>query len=407
MLKKLMYCAVVPVLIVLVSLYAADQYMLKKIYVWYPSSGVWHLYGNDIKDKGITLLKLSVENKHMIVLGTSELKNMPEYHVLTSLTNSYPNQDWPYDVDIVGQAGAETLVNVIRYGSIDGIEKVPVMFDSSMTWFVRSKYPDAALQKNLSEVQYYYFMDNPKLSTDIKVNVAKEVEHITRGNPLFNELWLHAKIKSSESVKARVLGILLEPYYKGRKWFLSYRDHLRVFKLLKSKKGKFHPSTHRIDWENDEEKYSAQARSLCFDDSSHFYIYKENWKRPWGSSKNSWAKLKNHYSDLDYAHSNGYYYHQLFLETAKELGGRPLVLLCAANGYAFDYVGLDYSKRKVYFNKMTEIQEQEQMPYINSSFLEYIPYVFQDEAHYNSKGWFILNREITSYFKGNWNRSNE
>ena len=83
------------------------------------------------------------------------------------------------------------------------------------------------------------------------------------------------------------------------------------------------------------------------------------------------------------------------------------MLLCAANGYAFDYVGLDYSKRKVYFDKMTEIQEQEQMPYINSSFLEYIPYVFQDEAHYNSKGWFILNREITSYFKGNWNRSNE
>lgn len=59
-------------------------------------------------------------------------------------------------------------------------------------------------------------------------------------------------------------------------------------------------------------------------------------------------------------------------------------------------------KRKVYFDKMTEIQEKEKMPYINSNYLEYILYVFQDEEHYTSKGWFILNREITNYFKENW-----
>lgn len=402
MLKKLMYCAVVPVLIVLVSLYAADQYMLQKIYQWYPTSGVWHLYGNDVKDKGITLLNLSVENNHMIVLGTSELKNMPEYHVISSLTNSYPNQDWPCEVDIVGEAGAETLVNVIRYGSINGIDKVPVMFDSSMTWFVRERYPVAALQKNISELQYYYFMDNPKVSVDTKIKVAKEVEQITRGNALFNELWLNAKIKSSGALTDKLLRGVLEPYYRSRKWFLTYRDHWRTFKLLQHNKGKYHPATHQFDWEKDGSKYSEQAQSLCFDNSDHFYIYKENWKRPWGSRKNDWGKLKNHYSDLDYSHSNGYYYHQLFLRTAKELGGRPLVLLCSVNGYAFDYVGLGYSKRKVYFDKMTEIQEKEKMPYINSNYLEYIPYVFQDEAHYTSKGWFILNREITNYFKENW-----
>ena len=400
--KKLLYGVVVPVLIVLVSLYAVDRYMVRKIVEWYPTSGVWHLYGNDVKDKGITLLNLSVENNHMIVLGTSEMKNMPEYHVLTCLTNSYPNQDWPYDVDIVGQAGAETLVNVIRYGAIKNIETVPVMFDSSMTWFVRERYPKAALQKNMSELQYYYFMDNPKISDDIKFKVSQEVEELTRRNTLFNELWLYAKIHSKESSVMKALDVILCPYYESRKWFLTYRDHWRAFHLLKNQKGKYHVRVHQFDWDKDEEKYTDQAKSLCFNTEDHFYIYKENWKRPWGSRKNNWADLKNHYSNLDYAHSSEYDYHKLFLDTAKDIGGKPLVLLCASNGYAFDYVDLNAAKRQVYFDRMRTIQEGSGMPYISTQSLEYVPYVFQDESHYTSKGWFIINREITKYFKSNW-----
>lgn len=404
MLKKLMYCAVVPVLIVLVSLYAVNEYCIAKLDEWYPSSGVWHLYNNKVKDQGLALLNLSVKNHHMIALGTSELNNSADIQVISTMSNFYPNQDLKYEVDIVGGPGAETLVNTIRLGAIQQVDSVPVVFNSSMTWFGSEEYAKKGIEKNLSELQYYKFINNPAISNEMKAKVSHEVAHVVSSDSSFNELYVYSKLysSSSKSLLAKTVRMIVSPYYFGRICFLSLRDNINSFKLVRRNRGKYDSKVKQVNWEKDYEYYTNQAKSLMTGENGGFYFYDTYWHRMKNGNAKVWIENHNKYIRNNYSNSKEYIYHTYFLEVAREVGAKPLTVLCAANGYVFDYYGLTHDKRITYFKKMAELQTEYALPYIDTQDLEYEPYAFRDDAHFSSKGWFEVNREITKRISELW-----
>lgn len=395
MLKKLMYCAVVPVLIVLVSLYAVNEYCIAKLDEWYPSSGVWHLYNNKVKDQGLALQNLSIKNHHALMLGTSELNTNPNVHVLTDPTKFFPNQKVMREVDIIGYAGCDGLITAIRLGALTDVEKVPVIYNSSMTWFIGNEYYKAGIQRNISELQYYAFMDNPRVSDNIKHHISKEIAYETKSVGLFNELYFYSWINASDSITHKLLKGIFTPYFVMRKRFLILRDNLKAFKLVRKYKGKYSYQIHEIDWNHGEGFYTDQARKFSVTTKDAGNVYK--WYYDNSIKKPQWDTFKNKFAKDDFVHSKEFLYHKMIMDVSRDIGLKPYTLMCSVNGYAYDYYGMGLQKRTAFYQKMENMQNDYRYPYLNTKFLEYMPYAFRDDAHFTSKGWFLINREITNY----------
>lgn len=395
MLKKLMYCAVVPVLVVLVSLYAVNEYCIAKLDEWYPSSGVWHLYNNKVKDQGLALQNLSIKNNHLLVLGSSELDTNPNLHVLTDPTKFFPNQNVSKEVDIIGSPGCDGLITAIRLGALTGVETVPVIYSSSMSWFIGKEYYKAGIQRNISELQYYAFMDNPRVSDNLKHYISKEIAYETKSVGLFNELYFYSWINASDSITHKLLKGIFTPYFVMRKRFLILRDNLKAFKLVKKYRGKYRYQIHEIDWDYGEETYTNQALKYSISTNDAGNVYKKYYDSV--INKPNWRKLKNRFLSDDLIHSKEFTYHKVVMDVSRDIRLKPFTLIYSANGYAYDYYGMGLQKRTAFYQKMENMQNDYGYPYLNTQFLEYMPYTFRDNVHFTSKGWFLVNREITNY----------
>lgn len=395
--KKLLYGVVIPVLIVLVALYTVHAYCVKKLNEWYPSSGVWHLYNNKVKDQGLVLQNLSIKHGHVLVLGTSELNTNPNVHVATDPTKFFPNQNVSRDVDIIGYAGCDGLITAIRLGALNDLSNVPVIYNSSMTWFIGPEYYKAGIQRNISELQYYAFMNNPKITDATKLYISKELAYVTKSVGLFNELYFYAWINSSDSIEHKVLKGLFFPYFISRKCFLEMRDNVRAFRLVKKYRNKNINRIHKIDWDNGDEIYKKQAEKYSVSTQKAGNVYK--WYYDNYINVPKWKTFANKFVNDDFTHSKEFVYHDLLLQVCTDVGAKPYTIMCSVNGFAYDYYGLNSDKRQAFYQKMEGLQKKYGMPYLNTDFLEYLPYAFRDDAHFSSRGWFLINREITNFLE--------
>ncbi|WP_418577504.1 D-alanyl-lipoteichoic acid biosynthesis protein DltD [Phascolarctobacterium succinatutens] len=393
--KKIISCVVAPLVITGLLVYSVNEYCVRKTEEWYPTSGVWRLYNNDVKDKGIALLNLSVKNGHMMMFGTSELNNSPDIKVTTVPTSFYPNQYLNREVDIVGYAGADTLINAIRLGSITNLGNVPSVYISSFTWFIDKEYYKEGIQKNFSELQYYKFMNNPRVSGETKKEISRAVVYVLDNKKMFNESILYAKLYSDNTFLKQLARVMLKPFYEARYAYLNFRDNIRAYKLVKKYQNKYRYQEKNIKWQEDRDIVAKQSRALCTTTPSEMFAYKKwyNWHK-----NNDIDEHKDKFIKSTVGDSKEYDYHELLLKVVSEEKIKPLVILTSANGYYWDFAGLAKSERIKYFDKCILLQEKYDIPYLNLAYMSYIPYTFRDQAHYTSQGWFEVNEKITKHF---------
>lgn len=393
--KKFFYNFILPIVLLIVLLVGIDKYIVIQAEKYYPTSGINHFFDNPVKDKGLLLLNLSIKNGNIIYFGSSELNTDKKLHITSNPVNQYPNQNVDKDIDIVGAPGAETLITLIRIGSLDNIQSVPVLFNSSFTWFIDEQYYTKGLLRQFSELQYYQFMKNDKIPIDLKINVSKELSKRLKHNSLFNEAYLYAKLHSDKKITNITIMSILYPYYQARYYFLVFRDHLKAYKLVMKNRNHYVKTTHQIDWENGEENITKRDYDLFEHSSDYFYIYK--------SQSNILQKRidkeKNRLKDSTIDNSNEYVYHKWYLNMCSNLNVKSITIFNAVNGYYFDFAGMPFEKRKIYYDKMKGLQKSENLNYIDLEDVEYIPYYFRDETHFASKGWFDINERICQNIK--------
>lgn len=394
--KKFISCVVVPLAITGLLAYSVNEYCVRKTEELYPTSGVWHLYNNDVKDKGIALLNLSVKNGHMMMFGTSELNNSPDIKVTTVPTKFYPNQYLNREVDIVGRPGAETLINTIRIASIDGIQKVPVVFISSFTWFRGKEYYKEGIQNTFSELQYFRFLNNNKISTKVKNQVSQNVYYYLKNSSMFHEAMLLSWLYSDENKTKKVIRLALSPYFKARYVFMILKDNVQAFKLVRKYAFSYNKNKINIDWEKDKGKSIINAKEISDSSRKKFYTYSSFSTKLTDSKLN---KLKGQMKNDKMNISNEYEFHDLFCSVANELGSKPYIVLASINGYYFDHLGLTIKRRNSYYTKMAEINKKHAIPYLDLQYIEYVPYLYRDSAHFSSGGWFEINEKITKHFE--------
>lgn len=394
LLKKIFYTAIIPAALTMTVLVGVNQYCVSQTEKYYPTSGVNHLFDNKVKDKGLALLNLSAKNNHLIFFGTSELSTNPAHHVIANPIHMFPNQLIDRDVDITGSGGSETLVSLIRMGAIDNIESVPIVFNSSPSWYEGKHYLKTGILSWFSELQYYAFMDNGKIAPELKRKVSAELVCLLRGNSNFHEAFLFAKLHSKDKWYYQFTRLMLSPYFVGRKQFLKFKDNINSYKLVRKYKGKYVPKVHQIDWEKERERINKQVNEYVVKEQEKelgFFGY-QDWEESY--KQKHYKKDKNSRLKTPIDVSNEYLYHEWMLQMAKSADMNLLVVITSFNGYVMDHWGMTYDKRKLYYDKLGELQSKYNIKYLDLRDTEYIPYYYWDQAHYTSKGWLDINEKI-------------
>lgn len=393
--RKVLYCAVAPLVTVGLLCLGINEYCVRETERIYPTSGVWHLYANDTKDKGLALLNLSVKNGNLLMLGTSELNNDHKLKITNHPSYFYPNQFINREVDTIGKPGAETLINIIRLGSIDAIETVPVVYFSSLTWFRGKEYYKLGIQNNFSDLQYMQFLKNAKITNYLKQEVSKEVYYVLSNSKVHNETRLLAWLNSDNSVAKRLMCALLYPYYQSRYCYLRFKDNLKAYKLARDNKEKHIEHIKKLSYYNDYSKALDVSKQLSVDAKEGFNVYLTKYQKV--NIKKERKVFKNKTINI----SKEYYYHDLFLKTAQKLGTRPLIVLTSINGNYWDYFGFKKSYREYYYKSAEQLNNKYGMPTLNLESIEYEPYAYRDAAHFTTLGWLMINEKITKHFRFN------
>lgn len=183
------------------------------------------------KDKGIVLLNKSLNNNDLIILGSSELgADVPQ-----NIRKFFPVNEFPYNTNSVGRAYAQSLVDSIRISSFDNINKDnKIALIVSFQWFMGKDIDKKGTQANLSELQFYKFMNSDKVDIKEKKYLAERLTKLLKNSQEQNRTWLYSALYQSDSVICEGILNILKPYFFIREKFLVLKDKYDAYKILKN-----------------------------------------------------------------------------------------------------------------------------------------------------------------------------
>lgn len=344
------------------------------------------------KDKGIVLLNKSLNNNDLIILGSSELgADVPQ-----NIRKFFPVNEFPYNTNSVGRAYAQSLVDSIRISSFDNINKDnKIALIVSFQWFMGKDIDKKGTQANLSELQFYKFMNSDKVDIKEKKYVAERLTKLLKNSQEQNRTWLYSALYQSDSVICEGILNILKPYFFIREKFLVLKDKYDAYKILKNNQNySAEINKNDVNWQL--EYLNAEKNGIEACTNNKFYVYDEYYTKY--LSKDI-EVLKGNSKNVELLKSKEYDDFEFLLGMFKKLNIRPYIILMSTNGYYYDYIGIDKEKRYSVYDKLVEIINNYGFDYLDLRDKEYVPYFYKDVMHFGWKGWLYVDEQITKYYK--------
>ena len=344
------------------------------------------------KDKGIVLLNKSLNNNDLIILGSSELgADVPQ-----NIRKFFPINEFPYNTNSVGRAYAQSLVDSIRISSFDNINKDnKIALIVSFQWFMGKDIDKKGTQANLSELQFYKFMNSDKVDIKEKKYVAERLTKLLKNSQEQNRTWLYSVLYQSDSVICEGILNILKPYFFIREKFLVLKDKYDAYKILKNNQNySAEINKNDVNWQL--EYLNAEKNGIEACTNNKFYVYDEYYTKY--LSKDI-EVLKGNSKNVELLKSKEYDDFEFLLGMFKKLNIRPYIILMSTNGYYYDYIGIDKEKRYSVYDKLVEIINNYGFDYLDLRDKEYVPYFYKDVMHFGWKGWLYVDEQITKYYK--------
>lgn len=387
---KLISLILIPTTIVCLVMSEYSNYLDYQIDNLYnPSLG--RTYGVDEMNKGIKLLEHNANKDDLIILGSSELDSW----VPQNPKNMFPNSELNCNIDLVGRAVVQNLANSIKIGAFqESFSGKKVVLVISLQWFLGDDIDLRGFKAHFSEIQFYKFMNNNKISPESKIYVCDRIINLLKNDSEFERPYLYAKLYKDNSVLSKTMSVCFKPYYLIREKFLDLKDKHQAYKAVKKFKNDPPRDTIKINWEEEEIKAEKMGKEYCT--NNNFYVqdeyYDEYLKDRIDESKNSYDK------DLDLCASKEFDDYRLMLETFKQTGVSPYIVFMSTNGWYYDYVGLSQDKRLLFYDKLGSMAEEYGFSYLDLRDKEYEPYFYKDVMHLGWKGWLYVNKKITEHY---------
>ena len=342
------------------------------------------------KYKGRDILKDNIDDKTLVVLGSSELGRVSEHPFHIKQLFNYDD----FHIMAIGGGNFQNIIQASMLGSLgNNFPKQKFILSESFIWFDQYGMNPKAFLSRVSNEHVYYTLINPKISKETKEKFMKRVLELSKDNKNVHETF--------ERYKRRLVD------HKGTfvdDWLIK----MDVEKFALNNKISFYftgnvtpipssgPVTPNYDWKELQNKYLNDAKVRT--EGNDFGIEKRYYA---AEIQNRLEKLKNSAAKYKYDISTEYDDYALVLQMAKEMGLEVEVVNFPINGKWYDYIGIGPEQRAVYAKKITEITESFGYKIMDLTSKEYEPYYMYDTVHPGWKGWPEVAEEMLKFYQKN------
>lgn len=342
------------------------------------------------KYKGRDILKDNIDDKTLVVLGSSELGRVSEHPFHIKQLFNYDD----FHIMAIGGGNFQNIIQASMLGSLgNDFPKQKFILSESFIWFDQFGMNPKAFLSRVSNEHVYYTLINPKISKETKEKFMKRVLELSKDNKNVHETF--------ERYKRRLVD------HKGTivdDWLIK----MDVEKFALNNKISFYftgnvtpipssgPVTPNYDWKELQNKYLNDAKVRT--EGNDFGIEKRYYA---AEIQNRLEKLKNSAAKYKYDISTEYDDYALVLQMAKEMGLEVEVVDFPINGKWYDYIGIGPEQRAVYAKKITEITESFGYKIMDLTSKEYEPYYMYDTVHPGWKGWPEVAEEMLKFYQKN------
>ena len=342
------------------------------------------------KYKGRDILKDNIDDKTLVVLGSSELGKVSEHPFHIKQLFNYDD----FHIMAIGGGNFQNIIQASMLGSLgNDFPKQKFILSESFIWFDQYGMNPKAFLSRVSNEHVYYTLINPKISKETKEKFMKRVLELSKDNKNVHETF--------ERYKRRLVD------HKGTfvdDWLIK----MDVEKFALNNKISFYftgnvtpipssgPVTPNYNWKELQNKYLNDAKVRT--EGNDFGIEKRYYA---AEIQNRLEKLKNSAAKYKYDISTEYDDYALVLQMAKEMGLEVEVVNFPINGKWYDYIGIGPEQRAVYAKKITEITESFGYKIMDLTSKEYEPYYMYDTVHPGWKGWPEVAEEMLKFYQKN------
>ena len=342
------------------------------------------------KYKGRDILKDNIDDKTLVVLGSSELGRVSEHPFHIKQLFNYDD----FHIMAIGGGNFQNIIQASMLGSLgNDFPKKKFILSESFIWFDQFGMNPKAFLSRVSNEHVYYTLINPKISKETKEKFMKRVLELSKDNKNVHETF--------ERYKRRLVdhkGTMLDD------WLIK----MDVEKFALNNKISFYftgdvtpipssgPVTPNYDWKELQNKYLNDSKVRT--EGNDFGIEKRYYA---SEIQNRLEKLKNSAAKYKYDISTEYDDYALVLQMAKEMGLEVEVVNFPINGKWYDYIGIGPEQRAIYAKKITEITESFGYKIMDLTSKEYEPYYMYDTVHPGWKGWPEVAEEMLKFYQKN------
>ena len=342
------------------------------------------------KYKGRDILKDNIDDKTLVVLGSSELGRVSEHPFHIKQLFNYDD----FHIMAIGGGNFQNIIQASMLGSLgNDFPKQKFILSESFIWFDQFGMNPKAFLSRVSNEHVYYTLINPKISKETKEKFMKRVLELSKNNKNVHETFERYKRRLVDHkgtiVDDWLIKIDVEKFALNNK--ISFYFTGNVTPIPSSG-----PVTPNYDWKELQNKYLNDAKVRT--EGNDFGIEKRYYA---SEIQNRLEKLKNSAAKYKYDISTEYDDYALVLQMAKEMGLEVEVVNFPINGKWYDYIGIGPEQRAIYSKKITEITESFGYKIMDLTSKEYEPYYMYDTVHPGWKGWPEVAEEMLKFYQKN------
>lgn len=333
-----------------------------------------------------------IDENTVVLLGSSELPYYDEISHPMIITN-YGNAD--FNIMMLGVGYIQSLQHTINAGGLEPyIENRKVVLNLSPQWFTQEGVNPDAFSSRFSPRMLNAFMENNKISNELKQKVLERCEELFSSYP--------DGLEMLSRYEDELNGGIHNPIDKIKFWITDKIDKMKAERDLIEILPEYKLGTEsfinfdEIDFDALLAESTIQGETECT--NNDFYIYNDYFDT---YIKPSLEEYKDSYATMSYSVSPEYDDLKLFLDVCKELDLEVMLINTPVNGFWYDYAGFPQERREEYYQNIRDIAEEYDVEILDLSVHEYTPYFLKDIMHMGWKGWVYIDEGIYSFYKKN------
>ncbi|MCE5220971.1 MAG: D-alanyl-lipoteichoic acid biosynthesis protein DltD [Clostridium sp.] len=384
----------IPILLAIIVTVSINNYLDKQIIELTQEKNVSQIgakYGDLTKDKSAIIKKIISDKGDLFLMGSSEMGvDTPQNAI-----QFFPFEGADYNVSCFGRAYTQDLQQATVLGGCDLKENQNIALIVSSQWF---EDPEGMQAKNFavnfSDIQFYNFLNNPKISEENKEYYAKRVYNFLVEAKKYSAEALYARLYYSKSPLKKYAMVVMNPYYKISGYLLNVKDKALIYKELKALPNKqSNTELKSVNWQDEYEKIQKENSELV--STNQFKLQDDCYNK---NLKDVVDKIKGNSKGEDLINSKEMNDYKFLLSVCKELNIKPYIIMPPVNGWYNDYLGLDKGKRNEYYNKIKMLAEEQDIDVLDLSENDYKQYFLIDIMHLGKEGWLKVSEGIYKHF---------